>query len=46
MLLELAVKATCNRMVTFNLKDFAGIEQFGLKAIVPSEFLTEIGALP
>jgi putative PIN family toxin of toxin-antitoxin system len=46
MLLELAVEAGCNRIVTFNLKDFAGIEQFGLKAIRPGEFLKEIGARP
>jgi putative PIN family toxin of toxin-antitoxin system len=46
MLLELAVEAACSRIITFNLKDFAGIDQFGLQAIEPSEFLTEIGAVP
>ena len=46
MLLELAVEAGCNRIITFNLKDFAGIEQFGLKAVEPRQFLNEIGALP
>jgi putative PIN family toxin of toxin-antitoxin system len=46
MLLELAVEAGCNRIVTFNVKDFAGIEQFGLKAVGPHEFLKQIGVLP
>jgi hypothetical protein len=46
MLLELAVEAGCNRIVTFNLKDFAGVEQFGVKAITPGECLKEIGAVP
>jgi putative PIN family toxin of toxin-antitoxin system len=46
MLLELAVEAACNRIVTFNLRDFAGIEQFGVKAVAPSEFLKEIGDFP
>jgi putative PIN family toxin of toxin-antitoxin system len=46
MLLELAVEAACNRIITFNLKDFTGIDQFGLRAIEPREFLNEIGAIP
>jgi predicted nucleic acid-binding protein len=45
LLLELAVEAGCNRLITFNLKDFAGIEQFGVKAVGPREFLREIGVL-
>lgn len=45
MVLELAVKAGCDSVVTYNLRDFAGIEQFGLKAITPAEFLKSIGAL-
>lgn len=27
----------------FNLRDFAGVEQFGLKAITPAQFLTLSG---
>ncbi len=46
MVLELAVEAGCNRIITFNRKDFSGIEQFGLRAVEPHEFLNEIGALP
>jgi putative PIN family toxin of toxin-antitoxin system len=45
MLLELAVEAGCNRLITFNLKDFAGIEQFGVKVVGPRELLQEIGVL-
>jgi putative PIN family toxin of toxin-antitoxin system len=46
MILELAVEARCNRIITFNLKGFAGIEQFDVKPVRPSEFLKEIGVLP
>ena len=35
MLLELAVKAGCQFIVTYNSRDFAGIEQFGLQAVTP-----------
>lgn len=45
MLLELAVEAGCNRLVTYNLKDFYGAEQFGVQAITPQNFLKEIGVL-
>ncbi len=43
MLLELGVKAQCDFIVTFNKRDFKGIEQFGLIAITPVEFLEKIG---
>jgi predicted nucleic acid-binding protein len=46
LLLELAVEAGCNRLITHNLKDFVGIEQFGVKPMPPAQFLKEIGALP
>jgi predicted nucleic acid-binding protein len=46
MLLELAVEAGCNRLVTYNLKDFRGAERFGVKTITPHELLQEIGVLP
>lgn len=45
MVLELAVKAECQFIVTFNEKDFAGIEQFGLEALTPADFLRRIGVL-
>jgi hypothetical protein len=27
----------------FNIKDFAGVEQFGIAAVTPKEFLSAIG---
>lgn len=44
--LEVAVEAGCIHIVTFNLRDFVGIEQFGLSAITPAQFLTLLGASP
>jgi putative PIN family toxin of toxin-antitoxin system len=46
MILELAVKARCDFIVTYNTRDFDGVEQFGLRAIEPGAFLQHIGALP
>jgi len=46
MILELAVKAGCEFIVTYNTRDFAGVEQFGIQAIEPGAFLQHIGALP
>ena len=46
MVLELAVKAGCESIITYNTRDFAGVEQFGLNLLEPSEFLRSIGKLP
>jgi predicted nucleic acid-binding protein len=46
MILELAVKAGCEFIVTYNTHDFVGVEQFGLRALEPGAFLQRIGALP
>ncbi len=45
MVLELAVAARCNAIVTFNLRDFRGSESLGVRAITPQQFLTEPGVL-
>lgn len=45
MILELAVKARCEFIVTYNVRDFAGAEQFGIRVINPGAFLQHIGAL-
>ena len=37
--LELAVTASCESIVTFNLKDFVGAEQFQIRAERPQEFM-------
>lgn len=46
MVLELAVKASCDTVISFNQRDFVGIEQFGLKVTTPTEFLKSIGIAP
>jgi len=43
--LELAVESNCDYIVTFNTKDFAGAEKFGIKAVKPNEFLRIIGEI-
>ena len=43
--LELAVAARCQYIVTFNQRDFIGTERFGIQTITPSEFLKLIGAI-
>ncbi len=46
MVLEVAVEASCEFVVTHNPRDFKGIERFGVGAVTPSEFLREIGEIP
>jgi predicted nucleic acid-binding protein len=45
MVLEVAVQAGCRNIVTHNLRDFTGVETFGIRAIAPAEFLRIIGEL-
>jgi predicted nucleic acid-binding protein len=45
MVLEVAVKAECDYIITFNQRDFVGIEQFSLQAVTPGEFLRRIGVM-
>ncbi|VAW34602.1 hypothetical protein MNBD_CHLOROFLEXI01-2258 [hydrothermal vent metagenome] len=45
MILELTVAAQATRIITFNLKDFRGVEQFGIVAVKPRDFLVEIGEI-
>lgn len=46
MVLELAAKAGCDSVVTYNSRDFKGIERFGVNAVTPAVFLESSGALP
>ena len=39
MVLELAVAAKSEYIVTYNLKDFSNIQKFGIEAITPGRFL-------
>ncbi len=43
LILELAVSAQCDYIVTHNISDFTGIEKFGIKVVTPSTFLKIIG---
>lgn len=45
MVLELAVSAQCETIVTYNKKDFVGVDQFGLQVMTPKEFLDVTGEL-
>ena len=46
MVLELAVEAQCDFIITFNRKDFVGSEKFGIQTLTPQEFLRKIGIIP
>jgi putative PIN family toxin of toxin-antitoxin system len=43
MVLELAVTANCQFIITCNLRDFDGCERFQIRAQPPSDFLRHIG---
>ena len=42
MVLEVAVKANCDAIVTYNKRDFQGVEAFGLAVLEPREFLQQL----
>ena len=42
MVLEVAVESNCDYIVTHNIKDFRGIEKFGIEAIRPGKFLRKL----
>jgi predicted nucleic acid-binding protein len=44
--LELAVESRADFLLTFNARDFAGAERFGIRVITPREFLAIIGEAP
>jgi putative PIN family toxin of toxin-antitoxin system len=46
MVLELAVAARCEYIVTYNQRDFRGADKFGIRVIDARTFLQEIGELP
>lgn len=41
-ILELAVAAQVRYVVTHNLRNFAGVEKFGVEAITPAQMLTKL----
>ena len=46
MVLEVAVEAGCDIVVTHNVRDFVGAERFGVRTLTPGEFLKRIGVIP
>jgi len=46
MVLEAAVNGRCARIVTFNRRDFAGSERFGVTPVSPLAFLEQIRGMP
>jgi predicted nucleic acid-binding protein len=46
MVLELAVGASCDCIVTYNKKDFPGVEKFDVELVTAKELLQKIGELP
>jgi len=40
--LELAVAASCNAVVTHNVRDFRGAEKLGIRVVTPGTFLQEL----
>ena len=45
MVLELAVEAGCDAIVTYNKRDFRGVDAFGIDLLTSQELLQEIGEL-
>ena len=46
MVLEVAVAGRCDAIVTYNIDDFSGAQQFGIRVVRPLDFLRETGILP
>lgn len=46
MILELAVRADCQYIVTYNKQDFQGVDKFGIQLATAKEFLQIIKELP
>jgi putative PIN family toxin of toxin-antitoxin system len=44
-ILDLAVKGGCDAIITFNIRDFSGVDQFGIRVMNPQSFLREIGVI-
>ena len=43
MILELAVAGSCNYIVSYNIRDFRGADQFGIKILTPGQLLKLLG---
>lgn len=45
LVLELAVESESKFIITYNRRDFAGTETFGIQVLTPKEFLQKIGEI-
>ncbi|MCF6324632.1 MAG: putative toxin-antitoxin system toxin component, PIN family [Gammaproteobacteria bacterium] len=45
LVLEVAVESESKVIVTYNKKDFVGVDEFGIKVLTPKEFLEKRGFL-
>jgi putative PIN family toxin of toxin-antitoxin system len=45
LVLELAVAARCRSIITYNVRDFAGADRFGIAVLEPGPFLVGLGVL-
>lgn len=45
LVLEAAVAGNCDAIITYNRRDFAGAEKFGVRILTPEEFLKRIGGI-
>jgi len=45
MILEVAVESEADYIISFNKKDFVGVEKFNIKVVTPKEFLKIIGEI-
>ena len=43
MFLELAVESESDFIITFNKKDYRGVDKFNITTMTPKEFLEKIG---
>lgn len=46
MILELAVRSGCQYIITYNKRDFKGVDQFGIELATAKEFLQIIKEIP
>ena len=43
MVAEVAAAAGCDAIVTYNVRDFVGVEKFGVRILTPADLLKKIG---
>lgn len=43
MILELAVAGRCDFIITYNVRDFSGVGQFGVRILTPGQFIKRLG---